>query len=158
MSCQRNASCGVSGWVNVTQQQARVLGGVCTFFSSTAGAFLLPQYCAAFWKPTREVVRVLSLKGKGTCSVFLQRPVGRKREPAPRGCGNCTPTGCGARQQPPAQLRCCGHRHISAKTSSVLMELQQCLLLSQLCLKRLDPLLKPVWWCKLGPGASKVFV
>lgn len=44
----------------------------------------------------------------------------------------------------PAQLRCCGHRHITTKTSSVIMELWQCLVLSQLCLKRLDPLLKPV--------------
>lgn len=156
MSCQRNASCGVSAWVNVIQQQAQVFFVGFFFFSSLAArVFLLPQYCAAFWKPARKVVWISKLKGKGIFFILLQRLMGREQEPAPRGI-EMYPNRVCCPPAAPCLAQMLQHRHISAKTSAVKMGLQQCL--RQLCLKRLVSLLKPVWWCKLGPGASKVFV
>lgn len=150
MSCQRNAICGVSGWVNVIQQQARGLFfSFCLFFFYRQSLFVTTVSCS-FLKtsqggsvgPQLDRERHLLRRPPEAGGKGAGASAKRVWEPQPNRVW-CAPAA-------PAQLRCCGHRHITAKTSSVIMELRQCLVLSQLYLKRLDPLRKPVWWCKLG--------
>lgn len=111
------------------------------FFSSSAARVLLLPVLFSFLKTSQEGSEDLQLERKR----HLLRPPpeanGEGAGASTKGCRNILQQ-CGAHQQPPAQLRCCSHRHISAKISLVRMEVQQCLFLSQLCLKRLDSLLQ----------------
>lgn len=155
MSCQRNASCGLSAWVNAIQQQAQGFLLFFLFFFCSQSPFVTTVLWS-FLKTIQEGSEDLQHERKRHLLHLPPEAGGQGAGANSRGYGN-VPQQCDGHQQPPAQLRCCRHRHISAKISSVLTEPQQCLFLSQLCLKRLESLLQPVWWCELGPGASKVF-